>query len=113
MGTDLKANDGLEEYSIETILNSLTFNPDNSKMYSAWNFFIGQISLFQTFLYTINIAFGFQEEINNWKNVVLIIIEVIYLIHISTQFFKAYDEQGDAIYEYRFFKTAKNRVEVC
>lgn len=100
-------DEATEAISFERLANRLTFNPNNNKLYSAWNFLISLISLFQTILYAILVGWGHIHNTFDYQSISLGVVELIYLINIIIQFFIAYDEQGDGIYEFRFEKTAK------
>ena len=97
--------------NLEAILNSLTFVPRKKKMYSVWKFILSLVSLLQTILYASSVGWGFHHDFFNWRNILLFIIELIYLINIIIQFFIAYDIEGDGVYEYRFEKTAKRFMQ--
>lgn len=83
--------------NIENILNRLTFVPKNSKLYPFWKFFMSMISLIQTIMYALFVGWGFHHDLLNWRNITLILIEFIYLINITIQFFIAYDIEGGSV----------------
>ena len=89
--------------TFEAIASNLTFVPKNNRMYSFWNFFISLISFVQTIMYAVFVGWGISHEDSfNWQNILLGIIELIYLINIIIQLFIAYDDGGNGIYEYSF-----------
>ena len=52
----------------------------------------------------------FNQNELRWMNYILFIPEIIFIVDIILRFFLAYDEQGDANYEFDVFKTSKRFV---
>ena len=82
-----------ENFDWTMILQKMTFHPNN-RAYRIWNIIISFVSLISSIFYAEMIAepLGTETEIFNWINIILFIVEFIFLIDIILRFFKAYDE---------------------
>ena len=90
------------EFSIVRIANKLVFLP-KSIHYKMWRMYLSSISLYQSIFYANLMAF---DVINSDKiyyvHLIFILIgifEISYLIDIIIECFKAYDINGDGVYE--------------
>ena len=89
---DFDVDEASEALSFEKIASKLTFIPKNNRLYSLWNFMISMISLVQTIMYAVFVGWGFHHDAFDWQNILLAILELLYLVNIIIQFFIAYDE---------------------
>lgn len=84
----------------------MVFHPRNC-VYETWCSVISCASFFTSFLYAFLITESSQGTVTKEYFAILIFCEVLFLADIVISFFKAYDDNGDALYEFDFWKTSK------
>lgn len=70
--------------TVDKVMNSMVIHPKENKFYSFWIYYISLISLIQSFIYSILIAYDF--EVDTWSHeivvTILIIVEITYVIEL-------------------------------
>lgn len=84
-----------------SVLDSLVVHPD-SDFYLSFVSFMSFISLLSTFSYSYFIGFGSDSNI---LLLLIIIAEISYFCSLVIESLKAYDDEGDGTYEFRWQKT--------
>ena len=90
--------------TLEKILDSFVIHPKQSKFYNVWVFYLSTVSIIQSVIYSILIAYDPSPSIMPSLVSMLVIIESSYMFQIFIECSKAYDVQGDGIYEMRWKK---------
>ena len=92
--------------NINELIDRLVFNPDTSKFYIVWVYYLSMVSIIQSFLYSIMITVELNERIIKPIITVLVIIEVSFIMEIVLESLKAFDISGQGVYETRWTKTS-------